>query len=120
MPKTRTTSREIIERVVITGMLVLDSPAHFGNGDADAFTDMPLLRDEMDRSPLLPGTSLAGALRNYLYDYEQGYPGTRAALQDAGEPVVTRLFGGMRGGIGIGPGQVEKRIAANAAPDFNA
>ena len=39
----RPTHRQIVERIVITGTLVLETPAHFGNGDADAFTDMPLL-----------------------------------------------------------------------------
>ena len=72
----RPTHRQIVERIVITGTLVLETPAHFGNGDADAFTDMPLLADELDGSPLLPGTSIAGALRNYLRERQAGdwYP----------------------------------------------
>jgi CRISPR/Cas system CSM-associated protein Csm3 (group 7 of RAMP superfamily) len=64
--------RRIIERFVITGALRLETPAHFGSGDTDAFTDMPLLKDELDGSPLLPGTSIAGALRNYLRERQLG------------------------------------------------
>lgn len=65
--------RRIVERIIITGTLRLETPAHFGNGEADAFTDMPLLKDELERDkPLLPGTSIAGALRNYLRERELG------------------------------------------------
>jgi len=69
----RATNRQILERIVVAGKLRLDTPAHFGNGDTDAFTDMPLIRDELDGSPLLTGASLAGALRNYLRERELGY-----------------------------------------------
>lgn len=68
----RPTHRDVVERIVVTGILTLETPAHFGNGDADAFTDMPLLEDELDGSPLLPGTSIAGALRSYLREREVG------------------------------------------------
>jgi CRISPR/Cas system CSM-associated protein Csm3 (group 7 of RAMP superfamily) len=69
----RTSHRSIIERWVIQGRLILETPAHFGNGDADPLTDMPLLVDEVEGDPLLPGTSIAGALRNYLREREYGY-----------------------------------------------
>ena len=69
----RAKHRSIVERIVVCGELVLETPASFGNGDADAWTDMPLLADELDGSPLLPGTSIAGALRNYLRERECGY-----------------------------------------------
>ena len=69
----RTSHRSIVERWVIQGKLVLETPAHFGNGDADPLTDMPLLVDEVEGNPLLPGTSIAGALRNYLREREYGY-----------------------------------------------
>ncbi len=55
----------ILERILITGMLVLEGPAHFGNGDASAFTDMPVLRDSETRQPMLTGASIAGALRSF-------------------------------------------------------
>jgi len=81
--------RGIVERMLIRGKLVLETPAHLGSGEAIGLTDMLLLRDPLDgRSPLLTGASLAGALRNYLHEYERGY----------GQPEVpgelaSRLFG---------------------------
>lgn len=67
-------SRRIIERIVVEGDLVLQTPAHFGNGDTDDLTDMPLLVDSFDgKTPLLIGASIAGALRSYLREREQGY-----------------------------------------------
>jgi CRISPR/Cas system CSM-associated protein Csm3 (group 7 of RAMP superfamily) len=106
--------RRIVERVIVTGQLRLETPAHFGNGDADTLTDMPLLLDEVDRSPLLTGASLAGALRNYLRERELGYwvsppqPPTNpndnpaqttyeAELKQARKLAATNLFGGQRG-----------------------
>jgi CRISPR/Cas system CSM-associated protein Csm3 (group 7 of RAMP superfamily) len=65
--------RKITERVQIEGTLVLETPAHLGNGDADALTDMPLLLDRVTGKPLLTGTSIAGALRAYLREVEHGY-----------------------------------------------
>lgn len=71
-------SRKIISRIVVEGDLVLQTPAHFGNGDTDELVDMPLLVDPLDgRTPLLTGASIAGALRSYLRERERGY-GQRA------------------------------------------
>jgi len=67
-------SREVARRIFIEGMLILDTPAHFGNGDAEGLTDIALVRDPLDGvSPLLTGASIAGALRNNLREYEKGY-----------------------------------------------
>lgn len=68
----RSTHRFIRERWVIKGALVLETPAHFGSGESSYFTDMPLILDENTGTPLLPGTSIAGALRNYLRECECG------------------------------------------------
>lgn len=57
---------EIVERIVIEGVLELDSPAHFGNGDVDSLMDMPVLRDPIDKTFVLTGSSIAGALRAHL------------------------------------------------------
>jgi CRISPR/Cas system CSM-associated protein Csm3 (group 7 of RAMP superfamily) len=66
--------RNVIERVLISGKLVLVTPAHFGNGDAATLTDMTLARDPYDRSlALLTGASVAGALRSYLREFAGGY-----------------------------------------------
>ena len=59
-------SRQLVKRLVITGTLVLETPAQFGNGDTDGATDMALLLDPLEGRSLLTGASLAGALRNYV------------------------------------------------------
>jgi len=84
-------SRQICERWVIEGDLVLQTPTHLGNGDSDGILDMPLLLDEATGKALLPGTSLTGALRNYLYEYRQGYGRRRS------DGLIEALFGGDKG-----------------------
>jgi len=82
-------ARGITGRTIITGRLVLETPAHFGNGDVVGVTDVPLLRDPRDGvTPLLPGASIAGALRSYLREVERGY-GATGQRGDLAE----RLFG---------------------------
>jgi CRISPR/Cas system CSM-associated protein Csm3 (group 7 of RAMP superfamily) len=82
-------AREVDGRVLIAGRLVLETPAHFGNGDIVGVTDMPLLRDPRDGvTPLLTGASVAGALRSYLREIEHGY-GATGGPHDLAE----RLFG---------------------------
>lgn len=67
-------SRKIVERIVVEGELILETPAHFGNGDGDDITDMPLLVDTFDgKTPLLTGASITGALRSYLREREHGF-----------------------------------------------
>jgi CRISPR/Cas system CSM-associated protein Csm3 (group 7 of RAMP superfamily) len=83
-------SRQVKERLFISGRLVLESPTHLGNGDASGVTDIGLLRDTVDGRPLLTGASLAGALRNYVRELELGYGTGESA---AGEHVVEQLFG---------------------------
>ncbi len=80
--------RGILERVEIKGELVLETPAHLG-GETLGLTDMPLLRDARDgQTPLLMGTSIAGALRNYLHEYLEGYRKPTTETEAA-----ARLFG---------------------------
>ncbi len=84
--------RGIVERVEIRGTLVLETPVHLG-GEAEGLTDMPLLRDARDgQTPLLTGTSIAGALRNYLHEYLEGYRQPTTATEAA-----ARLFGVVEG-----------------------
>lgn len=59
--------RNLSERIIVTGWLTLETPAHFGNGDSEGMLDMPLHLDAVEGRALLTGTSLAGALRNYVY-----------------------------------------------------
>jgi len=84
-------SRQISERWVIEGDLVLQTPTHLGNGDTDGIVDMPLLLDEATGKALLPGTSLAGALRNYLRERRHGFE------QRAADALIEALFGGEKG-----------------------
>lgn len=104
----RTKHRSLTGRIVITGKLELTRPAHFGNGDADDLTDLPLLVDEIDGSPLITGASLAGALRNYLRERQWGYemrlpsrdpqsPYYREWTETENDLFATDLFGGSRG-----------------------
>jgi CRISPR/Cas system CSM-associated protein Csm3 (group 7 of RAMP superfamily) len=69
----RLNSRQIVERIVIQGNLVLDTPVHLGNGEGDGPVDMPLILDPLEGYALLTGSSLAGALRSYLREREHGY-----------------------------------------------
>lgn len=87
----RTSHRSITERWVISATLEMETPAHFGNGDADPLTDMPLLLDEAEGRPLLPGTSIAGALRNYLRERESGY-----GKAETNNSMTSLLFGSSR------------------------
>lgn len=67
-------SRKVRERIFIQGLLHLDTPTHFGGDETEGSTDMPLLYDAREgNQPLLTGASIAGALRNYLREYEKGY-----------------------------------------------
>lgn len=83
-------SRSIAKRIFVSGKLVLTTPAGLGNGDSDGATDISLMLDATDGSPILTGTSLAGAIRNYLLEAEQGF-GTEESK--AGTDVCQRLFG---------------------------
>ena len=81
-------SRRIVERIVVEGDLELLTPAHFGSGDTEGPADLSLLRDAYDGSALLPGASIAGALRNYWRERKRGY---NAGAEDSD------LFGAKRG-----------------------
>lgn len=87
-------SRQIVQRIVVEGDLELLTPANFSAGDSDDLTDMPLLIDPRDGvSPLLTGTSIAGALRSYLRTRENGYRQTGKDTNSREEA----LFGAMKG-----------------------
>ena len=59
-------TRIIVRRTIIYGTLELTSPTLISNGDSDLPTDMSLLRDAAEGKALVPGSSIAGALRAYL------------------------------------------------------
>ncbi|HMV85112.1 MAG TPA: RAMP superfamily CRISPR-associated protein [Blastocatellia bacterium] len=112
-------SRRIVSRIVVEGDLVLQTPAHFGNGDGDDIVDMPLMLDPLDEAegritPLLTGASLAGALRSYLREVECGYgsAGNKAPLSIA-------LFGGSQADDGEqSPLIVDDSRGTNGAIEF--
>jgi CRISPR/Cas system CSM-associated protein Csm3 (group 7 of RAMP superfamily) len=77
-------SREIATRWVITGTLTLTSPMRIGASLASPLSDMPILLDGASGEALLPGASLAGALRAYLVAHGQK-PNALFGWQDARE-----------------------------------
>ncbi|MEQ9549785.1 MAG: RAMP superfamily CRISPR-associated protein [Coleofasciculus sp. G3-WIS-01] len=80
--------RHIVKRIIVCGVLVLDTPTCLGNGDAEGPTDLMLLRDSISAKALLTGSSIAGALRNYLHEYKRDY-GKSERRQD----IAAKLFG---------------------------
>lgn len=101
--------RYLSERIVITGTLVLTRPAHFGNGDEDELADLPLFLEEGEgRRAIIQGTSLAGALRNYLRERQCGYEFPMSSrdtmlqyyqewTESENRLLAASLFGGHRG-----------------------
>ena len=87
-------NRGITRRLLVKGDLVLESPAHFG-GDSNSLTDMPVLLDPLENRALLPGSSLAGALRAYLRQRDVGY--RRQSLSNS---LDRQMFDGMTDGEG--------------------
>jgi CRISPR/Cas system CSM-associated protein Csm3 (group 7 of RAMP superfamily) len=81
--------RILTSRWVVLAELVAESPLHLG-GAGDVAVDAPILTDRVSGRPLLPGTSLAGALRSFLADFLGGY------LRANEPPEVAGLFGGAR------------------------
>lgn len=73
--------RSVEKRIIIRGVLELLTPTCFSSGDAEADTDLPLLRDIVENKALLLGSSIAGALRSYLESHHAN---------------STQLFGGAR------------------------
>ncbi|MBM7844806.1 RAMP superfamily CRISPR-associated protein [Herpetosiphon giganteus] len=62
-------TRYIIARTLIHGRLELQAPTLISNGASDLPTDMALLRDLVEARALIPGSSIAGALRAYLKNF---------------------------------------------------
>jgi CRISPR/Cas system CSM-associated protein Csm3 (group 7 of RAMP superfamily) len=65
-------NRHIIKHIIVRGLLVLDTPTCLSSGE-EGTTDMVLLRDSVSNAALLTGSSIAGALRNYLRERAKGY-----------------------------------------------
>lgn len=94
--------RALAARWVLTATLRLATAAHFG-GQGDSALDMPILRCARTGQPLLPGTSLGGALRAHLLDRLAGFQskeyenqnGSRQPSKEAEN--IAKLFGSVRG-----------------------
>ncbi len=105
IPGTWRKPRPIQKRIFVYGTLELVTPAHFGAGDPDPLSHvkMALLKDPLTGNALLPGTSIAGALRNYLREFQLGYdelfeelaPNER--LEKERKSWACKLFGGYKG-----------------------
>ncbi|MFW6114158.1 MAG: RAMP superfamily CRISPR-associated protein [bacterium] len=95
--------RALVARWVLTATLRLETASHFG-GQGDSALDMPILRCTRTGRPLLPGTSLGGALRAYLFDRLAGFltDEIQKGNDDSFQPTpeadgVAMLFGAVRG-----------------------
>jgi CRISPR/Cas system CSM-associated protein Csm3 (group 7 of RAMP superfamily) len=58
-------ARNIYCRLILTGLLKLNSPLHVGGFGEAVDTDMPLAQNGAG-DLYIPGTSLAGTLREYI------------------------------------------------------
>ncbi|MBV6392018.1 MAG: hypothetical protein KPEEDBHJ_01235 [Anaerolineales bacterium] len=66
-------NRKIARRILVKGKLTLLTPARFGASEEGVVTSMSILRDADSNRPLLPGSSIAGAMRAYLRERKYGY-----------------------------------------------
>ena len=88
-------SRRIVKRIIVEGDLLLKSPAHFGGGE-DEDIDMALALDVLENKPIVWGTSLAGAMQNYVNERYLGYPyGNQNYKNEIEKPTssANQLFG---------------------------
>jgi len=60
-------ARDVTARLLLTGELVTTTALHVGSGAPEVATDLPITTDDAGR-PYLPGTGLAGAIRNWFRD----------------------------------------------------
>jgi CRISPR/Cas system CMR subunit Cmr4 (Cas7 group RAMP superfamily) len=107
--------------VRVAGTLRLAEPLHLGGTGGDEpenVSDLPLLTDPRSGCPLLPGTTLAGALRSYLDARERGFPAGRAGekSEERGDMLATALFGGGGGAGDPAPSAVRVDDALGEMP----
>ena len=98
-PETWRRPRPVQKRILVRGKLELVTPTHFGAGDPDPLSHvkMALLKDPLTGKALLPGASIAGALRNYLREYQLGYDKPFADFELEQNTWACKLFGGYKG-----------------------
>lgn len=95
-------SRQIYERIVIEGDLIVQTPLHLGSGEDNEMSSFTLLMQ--DDKPIITGSTLAGALRSYLLWYELGAEAlnpesfSQSNFPDGlKRPATVKLFGGYQG-----------------------
>lgn len=103
-------ARGINRRFVVEGKMVLDTPASFSNGETTG-TEIVILEDALESKALLPGASLAGALRHYLLTRELGYRTMDNSTKDD-KRLATVLFGQA---LDDGTQRMESRVIVNDA-----
>src|SRR5690606_1526758 len=69
----------IATRTEVRGILICRSPVHVGGWDSTAEANLTVARDGLGR-PVLPGTSIAGALRAYLARLDRFSRGHRLSV----------------------------------------
>jgi CRISPR/Cas system CSM-associated protein Csm3 (group 7 of RAMP superfamily) len=88
----RRKQRSVKKRIIIRGVLELETPTCLSSGDAEADTDLPLLRDIVENKALILGSSIAGALRSYLESNQsstsQLFGGTRQTTTGEQSPLI--------------------------------
>jgi CRISPR/Cas system CSM-associated protein Csm3 (group 7 of RAMP superfamily) len=105
-------ARKLNGRLRITGKLVACTPLHVGGHGEDVDTDLPLARDGLGRY-YVPGTSLAGALREWCremcdpalvrqtWGYQQDDDGRASAVVVADAVIPKGAAVEVRDGVGI-------------------
>jgi CRISPR/Cas system CSM-associated protein Csm3 (group 7 of RAMP superfamily) len=88
----RRKQRSVKKRIIIRGVLELETPTCLSSGDAEADTDLPLLQDIVENKALILGSSIAGALRSYLESNQsstsQLFGGTRQTTTGEQSPLI--------------------------------
>jgi len=110
--------------VRVEGTLELLEPLHLGGMDDDEpenVSDLPLLTDPRTGKPLLPGATLAGALRSYLDARGHEFPAEKLNEERSDQSLATALFGerdlGGRGVEDPAPSVIQVDDALGEMPD---
>ncbi|HEY6794203.1 MAG TPA: RAMP superfamily CRISPR-associated protein, partial [Kineosporiaceae bacterium] len=105
-------SWDVGKRHELRGVLVSEAPLHVGGWEPTMAADLALARDGQDR-PVIPGTSIAGALRAWLttsgavadvdavFGYVKGQEGKASRLRVDDAPVLDDVTPVVRTGVAI-------------------
>lgn len=80
-------------RWVFTGELKFLTAAAIAGDNSISSTDSPVLRDKRTGKFLLPGSTIAGALRNNLHERLNGYYISEAKNKENESKIIEQLFG---------------------------